>query len=495
MRILDLGGPRRWLLSAGCVISAVLFAYSAACVFSGSLQPSVIAGALAIVVICVLAAAALYGVHVTDRAYFTALVTFLLAMGVLQICCVGRLRFDPVHDLEAVYKGAVQWMETGSFQDYYDYFYLYPNNFGALALLRMMFQAGRLFTHDYFMIAGIGVMVMLLCTFAVTSLVARELYGNKAGISVLAMFACMPVWPFLASVPYTDTMSVLFPVLALWLALRGLKSRQWTRVLLFSLSGMAVAVGGAIKATVYIMGIAIALGVLFCAGMKLRDAAMYIIAAVVACLLVSACMSQYFYSRHLDREIAAQENMPVAQWFLIGTSDGGQYMSPYPDFSYIEDRDDRSDATWAAVRRQVSDKGLKGMLELYSFKLFVLFGDGTLQVSNFLDNRPLSRSAIHDWILYDGQHYDAYSAACNTVWYGIMLLAAFGALLLAEGCVRGHGPGAAEAAMAFALCGVVLFFLHWEVSQRYITNYVPAVILLAAGGLEMICRRLNNQII
>ena len=91
------------------------------------------------------------------------LVCTALALGVLallwrlikvQLLLGLRLRYKPVFDIDAVFGGAVQWARTGSFPDYYDYYYTFFNNFGGLRFMYWIQRlAAALGVHDPYLIA------------------------------------------------------------------------------------------------------------------------------------------------------------------------------------------------------------------------------------------------------------------------------------------------------------------------------------------------------
>ena len=57
-----------------------------------------------------------------DGIYYYCLIAFLFVVGIFQIAKINELRFTPSFDLDAIYCGAIQWVETGNFSGYYDYF-------------------------------------------------------------------------------------------------------------------------------------------------------------------------------------------------------------------------------------------------------------------------------------------------------------------------------------------------------------------------------------
>ena len=47
---------------------------------------------------------------------------FLAVMSALQMIFGALLRYQPIFDVDAIYGGAIEWVETGTFASYYNYF-------------------------------------------------------------------------------------------------------------------------------------------------------------------------------------------------------------------------------------------------------------------------------------------------------------------------------------------------------------------------------------
>ena len=135
------------LFQLAAMIGSILFLF-----LTGSLllqNPSFSTWGSALVFLCFL----LYFLHRThgkeafcDKIYPYCLIGFVILFGILQFSRIEELRFQPSFDLDAIYGGAIQWLETGSFPNYYDYFDWFPNNLGGLMFLYVLFRTGTVFT-------------------------------------------------------------------------------------------------------------------------------------------------------------------------------------------------------------------------------------------------------------------------------------------------------------------------------------------------------------
>ncbi len=432
-----------------------------------------------------------------ERNYKYIVVIFLAVTFAYQMAKAGELRFVPSFDLDAIYGGALEWLQTGTFAGYYDYFDWFPNNLGGLSVLYLFLKAGSVFTSDYFFIAAFGNEILLILTYLFISLSARKLWGSFCGVIALIMAGCMAPLLFMTDAFYTDSLSVLFPVLLFYLSLKTEDAKGRGLLGWCLLSG---AVAALVKSTVIIM--AAAVFVSFVIRKKWKRAVTYFVCISAVCLAVSFLFHQYFYTCHLDPALAEVKNTPYGHWVMMGLKGDGRYNPEDYEFTRsFSEPAKRNQAIKEEIQSRISQRGIKGMTELYSQKLYGCFGDGTLGLSDFLDDSPEKKSVLHEFILYEGKQYGLYHTLCCMLLYGFFLLGtAFvwtnaikretdEKACMGEEMYRAKRRCAGSAfALPTALCGLIIFLMNWEVSPRYITNYVPILLLLAAGGCkELVC--------
>lgn len=417
-----------------------------------------------------------------DQNYKYILFAFLAVVGIVQLSNINELRFTPSFDLDAIYGGAIQWIRTGSFVDYYDYYDYFPNNLGGLFFLYILFKAGSFFSSDFFLIAACGNEILLLLTYLFISLSAKKMWGSCFGVTALLMAGGMMPLLFMTDAFYTDSLSILFPVLLFYLSLKMEESNGKMTWLLYIISGIVAAIGGLIKSTVLIMVIALVIS--FLIRKEWKKAGLYFVCVSAICMVFISGFHRYIYSEHLDAELAAVKNTPYSHWIMMGLKDEGAYNPADYEFTRsFADPAVRDRAIKDEIINRISQKGVLGMIELYSVKLYRCFGDGTLALSDFLDDTPQNESLLHQFILYNGKQYGLYHSLCNGAFYAVLLLATACPLIsITNGNTGRKMRGGPAMAMAVALGGLIIFLMNWETSPRYITNYVPIILLLAVGG-------------
>lgn len=410
-----------------------------------------------------------------DEIYGYCLTAFLICIGIFQISNINNLRYAPSFDMDAIFGGAIQWLEEGSFPDYYDYYDWFPNNLGGMCVLYVFFRVGRIFTDDYFLIAAFGNEILILLTFALISLSAKKMWGSPCGILSLAICGCIPPFLFMTDVFYTDSLSMLFPVLLVFMSLKMEESKGkniWKWCLYF---GIAASIGMLIKFTVFIMVLAI--GISFLVKRRWNILFKYILSVTAVFALVFFMFHACMYGKHLSQEKAEVKNTPYYHWIMMGLEgEGGYNPGDYEFTRSFSDPAIRDEALKEEIKDRISEKGLAGMIKMYRIKLVRCFGDGTLGLSDFLDDNPAKDGFLQKVLLYGGSKYSIYQGICNIIFYSLLILAFLGAIT----SFRQNNM----LSLVMSIGGMIVFLMNWETSPRYITNYVPIIILLSVGGIR-----------
>lgn len=421
-----------------------------------------------------------------ERRFGVLLLLFSLLMLTAQLALGAHLRFQPAFDLEALYQGALEWLETGSFGAYAsstchaDYFAIFPNNLGGLVFLTLLFRpAAALGITDWFGVAMTANAVLVVSSMVLTALSCRRLWGAPTAITACLLFALSPPFWFMAPVFYTDTLSMVFPaaVFYLYVCSRA-ETRRIRLALYYAGMGILAALGALLKATVLIILIAILIALL-CEKRWRRAMAL---AGAALCLipLLFAGFRAYTAAHQQTSSAAAQESMPLSYWLALAVQGEGTYNHAIFQLG----RSIRNPAARdAALREQVlaglREQGIGGALTLPIRKSVRAFSDGTFALSDFLDDTPLTPNGLHRFLLYKGEYHPLYQSLCNGVWGVVLLL-----LLLSLWLHGKNGQPCAVFAAQVALFGLWLFLMLWEVNSRYITNFLSLLYLCAAGGMK-----------
>ena len=421
-----------------------------------------------------------------EKRYIPCAVVIIVLAAILQCINIESLRYTPLYDLGAVFEGAKELVETGDFATYHWYFGYYFNNYGALRVLYHVFRIGHIFTGDYFLIAAVFNEITILLTFLFASLITKKLFGARFGILTLLFFVSMPPFIFMTDVFYTDSLSMLYPLIMIYIALMNRdrsKVWQWILCVLFALAAF---IGGTIKANVYIVPVAVCIVELVYKNFK--KFFQYLICLLVICIGLNTLSTVNLYRNYIPKEDLARTKTPAIHWVMMGLEGNGRFRSEDEEFTRsFDDPEERNREIMQKRGERIRKKGFFGMIALLTDKSYIDYGDGTLGLSDFLDDVPVNESPLHTYILYEGDHYGRYYKFCCMIFYAILLLGGVCVCSEFTGVIKKQDESKKQDVKVFvpalAVFGDYAFLMMWEATNRYCSNFVPLIIILATGGV------------
>ncbi len=419
-----------------------------------------------------------------EKNYGRLLIAFAVCLFILEVVMGIALRHDVMFDVGAINDGAVEWVETGTFAGFYDYFYSFPNNLGSMMFLYILLKPLAIIgITDYYAVSVVFLSAILTLTTVLTSLICKRLSGVKAAVFALVIFAVSAQFWVMSAAVYTDELSMLFPVLAYWLYLKSKDANAKRTFLLYLLSAAAIAVGSLIKFTVFITAVAIIIDMVLNARPP-KKTVCFAACAVGVTLIAVLCFNLYMYSAHLDKSEADKNNTPILHWVMMGLKGNGLYNPGDYELTRALAPEERNNALMREIGRRVNERGFSGMLELAAQKSAINFGDGTYGIADMLHFDPLNDvKELREWVVDTGEHYSIYSHYATSVHIAVMMF-----MLLAS-CVFALSKkerGCERLAPYLAVFGIWLFLLFWETNRRYFSNFAPMIIICGVLGAETV---------
>lgn len=419
----------------------------------------------------------------------TITAVFLAVMFVLQIVVGHMLRYEPVFDVDAIYGGGIEWAETGSFPSYYEYFGYFFNNFGGLYFFYAVFSiAHALGFSDYYMAAVTINSLLSLCTMLLTGDIGRRLLGPRGRFMAYTLFLMSPPFYFIAPAFYTDALAMPFPALVYWLYLQAKETTDHKkRGVLFCLMGLAGTVGILIKPVVLIVFVAAAIDAFL--NWDWKRAILISSVAFLFLLAGSAGLYGTIY-KHLDRTEAEKSRTPILHWVMMGLKGDGMYNPEDYEFTRsFDNKEEQKAALLDEIGVRIKERGFNGMVELFTTKSEICFGDGTYGLQDCLGGTRDGKSGLLEWILSDGQHYTTYQHICT----GILL--ALYVLMITSGAQEVfHRSSCSFHVLTprLAVFGLLLFLMCWEARWRYFSSYVPLIFVSSMQGIDSFSTMLHK---
>ena len=430
--------------------------------------------ALPLIILLLAANEILSRFEISDKNYRIILIVFSVVMFISEFILGLVLRHDTWFDIGAIHKGAAEWVKTGTFAGYYEYFNQFPNNLGSMTFLYIFFKAADIVgIKDFYAVSVFITCIMLTLMMVLSSLICKKAGGTTKGIFILFLFGISPQFWFMGGAVYTDALSMLFPVLVLWLYQRTKGQNGKKRIYTYLLMGLAAAIGALIKFTVVIVVIAVAIDMCFFEKPKELLTALVCVAGVFAIIFTS--FNGYIYSKHLDKEMNDKLMRPHIHWVMMGLKGDGRYNAEdYRFTDSFRDLKEKKEKDSEEVARRIKKLGAPGIFKLVCAKTAIDFGDGTYGISDFLNIQPSNKTSLHDWVLYDGKNYDKYSTYATALHIVLMFGMIMGILLMLINKTYKENKMLVP---YLALIGIWLFLMGWETNRRYFSNFAPMIFI------------------
>lgn len=423
---------------------------------------------------------------------------FLVLLFGIQMYFAHQLIIVPKYDFSSLYDGAVEWLNTGTFASFYDYYYYYPNNLGPMTFLYVLFRiVSRLGYHDYY---SVGIFVTCLLTsvmVASTYYCCKKLFSATEAFFSLCLFALYPPLYFCGSSFYTDILSMAFPPLVFALFLAGSEvvqsgdtvppdvppdkrplCRKWLPDLLLVL---ACYVGYFLKPTVFICMIAI-----FIVLLLQKNWRRFLTLFAETLLIFGVCtmlFHGYIYSHHLDKATADQMATPKETWVMMGLNENFGFSPDDTEFSRsFTNPTVRREAVRTEIKNRLSALGAKGIYKQLRLKAVMAFADGTFELSYMFLFGLAHETGLTDFLTLLGSHYQTYWEGCSLPQYANLFFTAVFLFFCAKAVFQKKEQPAVLLIVPLSVCGLMLFLMLWEVHPRYTINYFSYLIMLATWG-------------
>lgn len=422
----------------------------------------------------------------SDRAFYAALGMFFAALFALELFITQRIYFLSGWDFGAVFLNAQNVAFNGAKGVEERYFSMYPNNLAITCALIYLLRLGAVLTSGApytfvltitNLLVNLSVFLTVLCVYKLTKCRAATVLSMLVGAVLIALSP----WIVL---PYTDSLTMVFPAAALFFYC-FLKS---SRLKAFFVTLFCVA-GGFLKPTVFLVlfSFAAVAGVRALKNnlphkARLKRGAAFFLSVGLSCLCALGLRAALLSANQtvLDKNM----RMPFSHFLMMGLNrakngvyyeDDVLYSRSFPDVKT------RLSANFQVASTRLREKGL---FLLFVKKHLCNFNDGTFSwglEGNFYLDVPPEKDAAATFlrsIYYNGaKNYPVFVTVQQTLWLFMLLCAAFSAFSL-----KTRSPAARVAMLSILLTSA--FLLLFECRARYLYLFSPLFLLLAGIGLS-----------
>ena len=416
----------------------------------------------------------------------------------IQVVLVATYFFRTGWDVRGIIKAAEGLANGDTFDEgITEYLSQHPNN------ILLVFLFSKVFSFGHAIGAGGGityfsVLVLQCCISALTGiftyLSAFRLTGSRATarFSYVIYLLLIGLSPWV-SIPYSDSMGLLFPVFVLWLYLQkptrtAVKRIKWAAI------GFLAYIGYKIKPTVLLVLIALLLveaGDSICRknGKNFaKGAGLALSGLVLAGSLI------FFAQRDFAYQLDPEQRFGVAHFLAMGLNEErmGVWSGDDVNFSAsFHTKRERDLADLNLARQRIHDMGIAGVTSQFARKTLTNFNDGTfawMQEGDFFwvtyeRTDPLS-GFVRSFYYADGSNVRVFRNTGQAIWLSVVLFAV---------TVCFTKPNKEISAWILSLIGLMIYGMLFEARARYVYIFAPVFIVCAVYGFQMTIERFRMR--
>lgn len=410
---------------------------------------------------------------------------------ILQLICMQYIAVKPSWDFGQIYANPISLLSTSHLANK-EYLAAFPNNLFLVFVIYVIDGVASLFQITNFLAVGVIFnIIMIDLAIYFLYLTVNQLYNKKMGLFVLLL--CFLITPFFTYVPifYSDTLVMLFPILALYCYTLFIKGNQeWTRknILLWVIIMIAILLGMQIKFTVVIMLIAILIDYFFRVQTTSWKKFLPLIVAVFGIVFLGFHSLQSFLVYKWDIDL--RDQIPYTHWIMMGmVHDGGYSDTEYEYTRKFDTKEAKTKANVDMIKRRLRDYGPVGYLKFLNHKLAVTWNDGTYYAPDKLRRFPISvNNIVYQTFSNRGKYYKYYHGVANAI-HIVLLLLIIGSTILT--LYQGHADVVSVARLA--VFGLTIFLLLWETRSRYLVQFLPIIIICALPVIDQFMKYMSSQ--
>ena len=437
------------------------------------------------------------------------IVTILLSIIIIIQCLVFYyFKSYPGWDWNDVFNSARLFASGHADEIDNSYFQMFPNNNALLYFEIIIFKVLSIFKIQLSvtncLYATIIVNILLIDISIVLMYFTVRIMFDKSK-AILSLIIAMICCAFTIYVPvfYTDTVTMMFPIfILLCYSIWQKKINQKNIDLIFILMAFISVFGIKLKFTVIIMIIAILIDMVLKYDFKRYFKPISIISISMIVFYLSFGLIEKNLNVFSFDISNNNKKMPYTHWIMMGMTErdsyreGKKFIGWYnPDsvnytLSY-KTTDSRKNANVKKIKEQFKDYGVLNYTTFLYRKMLFTWSDGTYYAPALLnDSLMRSESLISNLFQMKGKYINItviHNTSLMVLMYIMILIGAIKSIRKKENKIN---------VCYISLFGVLLFFLLWESSSRYLINYMPIIIVSSMNIFTKRKRtKLKNEIV
>lgn len=383
-----------------------------------------------------------------------------------------------------------------------DYFSMYTNNVFLVGIfsgiIKLVNACG--IADDYFVLVIVGALLVSFSGFFMADLIRTLTCNRKLVYIFWVIFALLTGLSPWVSVPYSDTYSIIFPTLVVWLYVT---KKERPLIVSWFLIGLMAFVGYFIKPTTLLslMVIVFISIIHFFATVKTASfksnmkRIIFFLAGLGLAVVVSFAADNAIKNK-LGFTPKPEKQFTPIHYFMMGMNveSGGGYNQWDVNFSAsAPDVSSRNSEDFKVAVNRIKDMGPKRFIAFMCQKALTNYNDGSFAWGNegefywyLQDRNSVFARLLRAWYYEDGFLYKWFIAFTQGIWFVCLC-----AMTLSLVAVK-HTTDYRYTTVRLCVLAISLFLLVFEARARYLFLYSPLIYTAEAIGIQTLIERIKT---
>ena len=412
------------------------------------------------------------------------LISLIIVFLVLEILSIYFFKVKYNWDFKWIMDSAKDIATKGTTENIF-YFKIFPNNLGVLIIVTL---AMKIFGG-----AEIGayiintIFICLAVIFAILS--SQKIAGEKCALITMILLLCVAPLYLYSPIVYTDTLSVAFPVMTLylWMVAKEQKEKSLKRYFILLVGNSIIsALGYCIKPIAAIVFVAIIIDELFMNKKNIKDIFIEIIIFVMIISIFNLITSKVIIKDNRKNEY----EYPITHWIMMGlgkpeneggTSIGyGAYNQKDSDYTASSGNyEEKKQANIKKIKERLKDFGIKDYCMFLLKKCKYVWNDGTYYVLKVIGWDTINTESIPYKIVL-GEKSNISINVMTHINNTLFIIILINFIL----DIKKETYNQVNRVLGISIVGIAIFLLIWEARSRYIYFMIPIFCILGANGVE-----------
>lgn len=421
-------------------------------------------------------------------------------------------------DCGIVVRQAVNLLKGENFDTYY--FAVCSNNIGILLITKYVLKFASIFCKITLQTAFFSMIIFNIIIVDIAALLTfcvcqKVLENRSAYFSLLFILPLIVFSPYII-VPYTDTITMVFPIaiLYIYILIKEQKEIELKKELLIILEGILTIIGFFIKPTTVIIIIAILIvEILRMSKVKIKNVAIIGLMFIIGCG-ISYTGYSFVKNRNLGSLISEEDyekySMTFTHFLKMGMNESiietelptknKTFYGGYSEWDALTTqtiigKNEKQKENLQVVKQRLKKFGIAGYADFLYNKANWILSDGTFffgEEGSFWMSEHYNHSKIGE-ILQEliNNKSDKYQNITANVMQTLWILITIGLLFSHTNKEQNNYIVISK----LSIIGIVIFLLLFEGRARYLVNHLPIFIIVGVFGIKASLKMIDKKLL